>query len=128
MSIMATVAAALQSAMGTALDIIGRQTGAIQRKRKFSGASLFQTLIPTLMRRPNANCDDFAATAARLGIIVTPEAVEKRFTDRLVALLRAGLEHVLSHPVGADPVAIPVPAKFTAVEVGDSTTITPPDA
>jgi Transposase DDE domain len=127
MSIIGTVAAALQSALGSTLDALGRQTGVIQRKRKFSGASLFQTLVLTLMKTPQADSDDFAATAAQLGVPVTPEAVEKRFTDRLVVFLRAALEHVLSHTVRADAVAIPLLAKFTAVEIGDSTTITLPD-
>jgi hypothetical protein len=127
MCIIGTVAATLQSALGTSLDALGRQTGVIQRKRKFSGASLFQTIVLTLLKKPNADSDDFAATAAQLGVPVTPEAVEKRFTDRLVTFLRAGLEHVLSHTIRADPVAIPLLAKFTAVEIGDSTTITLPD-
>jgi Transposase DDE domain len=126
-SIIGTVAATLQSALGPALDDLGRQTGAIRRKRKFSGASLLKTIVLTLMKKPNAQSDDFAATAAQLGVPVTPEAIEKRFTDRLVAFLRAGLGHVLGHAVRADPVAIPVLAKFTAVELGDSTTITVPD-
>lgn len=127
MSIIDTVAPTLQSALGPSLDDLGRQTGAIRRQRKFSGASLLKTIVLTLMKRPNAESDDFAATAAQLGVPVTPEAVEKRFTERLVTFLRAGLEHVLSHSVKAHPVAIPVLAKFTAVEVGDSTTITLPD-
>lgn len=127
MNIIGTVAATLQSALGPSLDTLGRQTGAIRRRRKFSGASLLKTLVLTLMRKPNADSDDFAATAAQLGVPVTPEAVEERFTERRVAFLRAGLESVLGPVVQADPLTLPVLAKFTAVEIGDSTTITLPD-
>jgi hypothetical protein len=127
MGIIGQVAALLQSTLGPELDTIGRQTGVIRRQRKFSGASLFKMVVLTMMKTPKATTDDFVATAAQLGVMVTPEAVEKRFTKPLVAHLKAGLEHVLSHAVAAPPAAIPLLEKFTAVEVGDSTTATLPD-
>jgi hypothetical protein len=89
--------------------------------------SLLRTVVLTVLKSPAAKTDDFVTTAAQLGVIVTAQAVEKRFTPRLVSFLRAGLEHVLEHVVAAAPVAIPLLAKFTAVEIGDSTTITVPD-
>lgn len=127
MSIIGKVAAALQTALGPELDTIGRRTGVIQRQRKFSGATLFKTVILSLMKSRNATADDFAATAAQVGVEVTPEAVEKRFTGKLLGFLRAGLEHVLEHAVAADPVPIPLLQRFTAVEIGDSTNVTLPD-
>ena len=127
MGIISKVASLLQSTLGAELDRIGRQTGAIRRQRKFSGASLLKTVALTVMKTPNPTTDDFVATAAQLGVRVTPEAVEKRFTEALVAHLRAGLEHVLRRTLAARPAAIPLPEKFTAVEVGDSTTVTVPD-
>ena len=127
MSIIGQVARALQTALGAALDGIGRRTGVIQRQRKFSGASLFKTVVLTMMKSPKATTADFVATAAQGGVTVTPEAVEKRFTPKLVSFLRAGLEHALEQAVAADPVAVPLVRKFTAVEVGESTTVTLPD-
>lgn len=128
MNIIGQVAVALQRALGTALDEIGRQTGVIQRQRKFSGASLLQMVVLTVWKSPHATTDEFVATAAQLGVTVTPEAVEKRFTNALISFLRAGLEHILEQAIAADPVAIPLLEKFTAVELGDSTTVTVPDA
>jgi hypothetical protein len=127
MSIIDTVAKSLQTVLGPALDPIGRRTGVIQRQRKFSGASLLKMVVLTVMKKPHAKTDDFVATAAQLGLIVTPVAVDKRFTDTLSTFLRAGLGHVLTHAVTADPVALPLLEKFTAVEIGDSTTVTVPN-
>jgi hypothetical protein len=127
MGIISKVARLLQSALGPKLDTIGRQNGVIQRQRKFSGASLFKMMVLTMMKSPNATTDDFVATAAQLGVMVTPEAVEKRFTAKLVSHLREGLEHVLGHVFAAAPAAIGLLEKFTAVAVGDSTTVTLPD-
>jgi Transposase DDE domain len=127
MSIISTVAMSLQTALGGTLDAIGRRTGVIRRQRKFSGASLLKMVVLTLMKSPAATTDDFVATAAQLGVTVTPEAVEKRFTDKLIGFLRAGLGHVLEHAIAAPAVAIPLLGRFTAVELGDSTTITLPE-
>jgi hypothetical protein len=127
MSIIAQVAAALQTALGAALDPIGRRTGVIQRQRKFSGASLLKTVVLTVLKSPNATTDEFVATAAQLGVTVTPQAVEKRFSARLLDFLRAGLEHILEQVVAADPVPTALLERFTAVEIGDSTTVTLPD-
>jgi hypothetical protein len=127
MAIISKTASLLQSALGPTLDLIGRQTGLIQRQRKFSGASLLKMVVLTVMKSPNATTDDFVATAAQLGVMVSPEAVEKRFTETLVAHLKAGLNHVLGHVFSANPVAIPLLEKFTAVDIGDSSTVTVPD-
>jgi len=127
MNIIGQVAVSLQSAFGATLDAIGRLTGVIQRQRKFSGASLLRMVVLTVLKSPKAQTDDFVATAAQLGVPVTPQAVEKRFTAKLIAFLRAGLEHVLEHAVAAEPAAIPLLERFSAVEIGDSTTITLPD-
>jgi Transposase DDE domain len=127
MGIIGKMATLLQSTLGPELDTIGRQTGVIQRKRKFSGASLLKMMVLTVMKSPNATIAEFAATAAQLGVLVTPEAVEKRFTDKLISHLSKSLEHTLKHAFAADPTAVPLLDKFTAVEIGDSTTVTLPD-
>ncbi len=127
MSIIHTVAQALQTALGPELDTIGRDTGVIQRQRKFSGATLFKTLVLTFMKSRRAAPNEFVATAAQVGVRVTPEAIEKRFTDKLIPFLREGLRQVLQQVVRADPVAIPLLQRFTTVEIGDSTTVSLPD-
>jgi hypothetical protein len=127
MSIIPDVAVSLQSALGPELDEIGRRTGVIQRLRKFAGASLLKTLVLTLMKRPNAKTDDFVATAAQLGVLVSAQAIEKRFTSKLIDFLRAVLKHVLEHAVAVPPAALPLLRRFTAVELADSSTITVPE-
>lgn len=127
MSIIGEVASSLPSALGSALDKLGRQTGVIQRQRKFTGASLLKTMVLTLLKSPGATTDAFVATAAQLGVTVTAKAIDDRFTDKLVDFLRAGLEPMLGHASAADPAAIPLLDTFTAVAIGDSTSLTGPD-
>jgi len=128
MDILRATAGALQRALGPDLDRLGRDTGAIRRCRKFSGMTLLKTVVLTLLKSPAARTDDYVATAARLGVVVTPRAIDKRFTPRLAAFLRAALERLLPQAIAAAPAAIPLLGKFTAVLVGDSTTVALPDA
>lgn len=127
MSIIRTVGETLQRVLGSALDQLGRQTGVIRRQRKFTGATLVKTLVLTLMRSPNARPVDYATTAARLGVFVTPEAVEHRFTPALPGFLRTALEQALKEVVAAKPVPTRLLQKFTAVLIGDSTIVALPE-
>ena len=127
MSIIGTVANVLQTVLGAGIDQIGRRTGVIKRQRKFSGSTLLKTVVLALLKCPNAKTDQFVTTAAQVGVLVTPEAVEKRFTPELVLFLRASLEHLLAHSMTASPAMIPLLKRFPVVEVGDSSTVTLPD-
>ena len=128
MGIVQSVAGALQRALGEPLDRLGRDCGAIRRRRKFSGSTLVQAPVLTLLRRPRARPEDYAATAAMLGVEVTPRAVAKRFTPDLVEFLRATLDRLLAEVVAAAPAVTPALAKFAGVYLGDSTTIPLPGA
>ena len=127
MDIIRTVGHHLQTLLGPSLDQLGRQTGVIQRHRKFSGMSLLKTLVLTLLKPPKADAHQYAATAAKLGVVVTPEAIEKRFSPRLVTFLKAVLQEAIEAVVASQPVAVELLRKFTAVHIGDSTSITLPD-
>ena len=98
MSIIGKVASSLQTALGAALDGLGRRTGVIQRQRKFTGASLLKTMVLTLLKSPGAKVDAFVATAAQLGVTVTAKAIDDRFTDKLVAFLRGPGAHPRARP------------------------------
>jgi Transposase DDE domain len=84
-------------------------------------------LVFTLLKSPRAKNKDYVSTAAQLGLRITERAVEKRFTPQLVVFLRQVLRRVLQAAVVALPVDTPLLKKFTAVFVGDSTTIRLPD-
>jgi len=66
--------------------------------------------------------------AHRVGVEVSPQAIDQRFTAKTAALLAAVLAASIQHVVRAQPVAIPILQRFTSVLVHDSTTIPLPDA
>jgi hypothetical protein len=127
MPIVSEVAAAMQAVFGTTLDDLARATSCVQRERRFDGVSLLETLVLTLLQHPAAKNRDYRAMAAKLGINVTEQAIEKRFTLPLVEFLQEALQLALTQTLGAKPVTLRLLQKFTDVRIGDSTTIILPD-
>ena len=80
MEIVGKVAATIQNVLGPEAEELGRATGVIQRRRKFTAVSLLRMLVLTLLRKPDAKATDFQSTAAQLGLDVTSTAVENRFS------------------------------------------------
>lgn len=75
MSIVPQVADAMQEILTETADVIGRETGFIQRQRKLSGSSFVQTLVFGWLSNPDATLEELAQTAATLGIDITPQGL-----------------------------------------------------
>jgi len=121
------VATAMHAVFGPALNDRARATGCVQRERKFNGMSLLRTLVLTLLQRSAARNRDYQATAAKLGVYVTEEAIEHRFTVKLVQFLAETLKDVVAQTLAANRVSALLLRKFTDVRIGDSTTLILPD-
>ncbi len=127
MAIVSQVAAAMQAVFGMTLDVLARSTGCVRRERKFSGMSLLRMLVLTVLHRPAVKDRDFRDMAARLGVLVTEEAIAHRFNDDLVQFLSEALKHAVSQTLAAKPLPVALLQKFTDLQIGDSTTLTLPD-
>jgi hypothetical protein len=128
MDIIRTVATTLQEHLGKELDDLARECKVVIREREFTGQTLLLMIVATLLHKPDATWTDFHITAARLGLQVTRTAVEKRFAagQPLVDFLRSALEQALRKSVAGNPSTADL-LHFTAVLVGDATTIALPD-
>jgi hypothetical protein len=85
-------------------------------------------LVFGFLGNPQASLEELAQTAATLGVPITPQALDQRFTPAAAACLEHVLRAAIIRVIAADPVAIPLLARFTAVSVQDSSTIVLPDA
>src|SRR5262249_48072339 len=87
-------------------------------------------IVATLLRKPDACWADFHLTAAQLGLDLSQTAVEKRFAagQPLVDFFRNALERALQRTVAAQPSSAALFQHFTAVLIGDASTIALPDA
>lgn len=105
-----------------------RSTGFIKRQRAFDGAQFVQLLVFGWLADPHASLADLALFAADLGISISPQALDQRFTPAAVACLEQVLHAALAQVIAADPCAIPLLDRFPHVLIHDTTTISLPDA
>jgi Transposase DDE domain len=117
----------LQGLLEESMDTLARETGCVKRERKFSGSTLLSTLVLTMLRNPQPNLRDYQNTAAQLGVDVTENAIDLRFSPDLVAFLAAAVRCVLDHVLTTDAPPVELLDRFHEVLIGDSTTISLPD-
>ena len=77
MTILAKVAAALQSLFGPLAQQAADYSGVIQRQRKFTALTLARTFVLGFLQHPRASDEQRAQLAGHQGLAVTPQAVEK---------------------------------------------------
>src|SRR6185312_1591364 len=116
----------LQGVLTTAADRLAQETGVIQRQRKLTGAILLQTLVLGWVSQPAASLTQLTQLAALRGVVMTPQALDRRFTPALVRCMERFLALVATQmcgEAGAEPVAIPLLQRFSGVWILDSTTL-----
>ena len=130
MSIIPQVSQAMQSLLTTTTETVAATLQYVKRpdKAKFTPSTLVQTLVYGWLAQPTATVEQLAQMAARLGVDVSPQALDQRFTPATAALLQQVLAASIQHAIVADPVAIPILQRLTSVRIHDSTTIGLPDA
>lgn len=130
MSTIPQVSQAMQQLMTTAAEAADTKLHYTKRpdRAKFSASTLTQTLVLGFLAHPDARVEQLAQSAARVGVDVSPQAIDQRFTLATAALLQEIVTASMQHLIASDPVAIPILQRFTGVRVHDSTTIVLPDA
>ena len=126
MTTIAELAETLQTVLTTTADAVARATGCVQRASKLGGGALAQTLVLGWLHQPEASLGQLTQMAATVGVAITPQGLDQRFTaptaDCLEELVRVGVREV----VAVQPVVLPVLQRFAAVTVQDSSTIALP--
>lgn len=120
-----------QSLFTVTANQLAQESGVIQRQRKFTGAALVQTLVLGWLNQPAATVTQLTQMAALRGVVVTPQALDQRFTPELVTCMErvfAAAVSELSGGAGTEPVAIPLLQRFSGVWILDSTTLSLPAA
>jgi len=118
---------AIQNVLQVHANRAGVSTGLIKRVREFTGATFAQTMILGQMREGEIAMSDLASFARQVGVNVSAQAIDKRFTEKTATFFQELLNAACTQVVAADPVAIPVLKRFSEVVVEDSTTLSLPD-
>lgn len=123
------VARALQTVFTHTPEQAARDSGFVQRQSKLTGTIFVQSLTFGWLNNPEASLEELAQTAASLGVAISPQGLEQRFTPQAADCLRRVLSDAVQRIITADPVAIPILQRFPGgVCVLDSTALTLPAA
>lgn len=117
------VAKALRTVLTRAANRAARTTHFVRRRSKLSGAKFVQTLVFGWVGNPEATYEELAQTAATLGVRISPQGLEQRFTEAAAQCLERVLQAAVHQVIAAAPVAIPLLQRFSAVYVDDSTQV-----
>ncbi len=128
MTTVAELTHALQEVFTTTADALARRTGFVQRASKLTGAAFVQALVFGWLANPQASVEALAQAAAAVGVAISAQGLDQRFTEAAATFLEEMLAAAVQTVIAADPVAIPLLERFTAVVLLDSSTITLPAA
>lgn len=125
----AELAEILQTLLIEDANRIGRESGFIQRRRKFSGASFAQALIFGWQANPHASLEELCQSAAQAGVNISPQGLQERLNspqanEFLHRLLLRSLEYV----VEAQTCDVGLLRRFGAIYLQDSSKVDLPAA
>jgi Transposase DDE domain len=128
-AVMADVAEALQRVLTSTADAAADNTGFVRRRSKLTGSAFVQTLTFGWLSNPEATLEELAQTAGTVGVPISPQGLDQRFTPQAAECVLEVLQAAVAKVLTADPVAIPILQRFPGgVMVLDSTTVPLPDS
>jgi hypothetical protein len=115
MTTISQVARALRELLTTTAAEAGRATRFVPRTSPLSGATFSQTLGCGLLGHLQATLAALTQTAAALGVEMSPQALEQRWTASAAAGLHQRRLTVIARVSPAELGALPLLERFTAV-------------
>ena len=79
------------------------------------------------LNKPDATLDQLCQFGAAVGLTITPQALDQRFTEAAAGFLRRLLAALIENVISADSAAIAVLQRFRGVFIEDSTIVLLPD-
>jgi len=122
------VAESMQAVLGDAADDIAHEQGFVKRRRKIAGSSFAQTMVTASLGSPETTYTDLSQSAAVVGVAISAQGLEQRFTAQAAGFLQHLLAYAVEQVIGSHPAAVPVLQRFQGVYLRDSTVIILPAA
>jgi len=124
MSSIAQVSETMQMILSSRAKALERASGFVERSSAHLDGPIFsQTTVLTWMHSAEASYTQLRHTAASLGVQVSNQAIEQRFSAASARLLRALLDEAVGQVISSEASAPEVLARFNGVYVQDGTVI-----
>lgn len=118
----------LQQVLNEQANALARSSGFIQRQRQLTGASFVQTLTFGWLAHPEASLDQLVHTAATLGLKITPQSLDERFSGQAARLLEGVLARATEALIRGAAVDTDLIGRFNGVYLLDTSVIGLPAA
>jgi hypothetical protein len=128
MTSVAQIADAMKTLLTETAERLGRETQFVRRQSKMTASVFAQTVVGGWQQSPAASLSTLTQVAWTVGTRITPQGLDQRFNEHAATFLYELLQAAMATVVSANPVAIPLLQRFSAVLVRDSTIIKLPDA
>lgn len=126
MSKIPQLAEVIQTVLVEDAERAGRESGFIKRKRELSGATFVQSMVFGWLANGNASLSELGQAAANVGVQISPQGLDNRFTPEAAECLHQVLERVMSIVMESQEETIPVLTRFAGVYITDSSVISLP--
>lgn len=126
MNIIPQVGKALRAVFTEKADELAKQTQFIKRQVKITGSWFVQTLVFGWLMEPTATLEALTQTGAALGLSLSPQALDQRFSQEASTFLKAMVDTATAQVVSAEPVGVELLMRFNGVYLADSTIVTLP--
>ncbi len=114
--------------LGATADQLAKTTGFIKRQRQLTGAKLVRALTLGFLPKPAATLEELTPSGVLTEVEISPQGLDKRFTEEAATFLQSVLEEAVNTVVLAPP---PVPIewlnRFTTVWLLETTVLRLPD-
>jgi hypothetical protein len=127
MTLISTVAQAMQTVLTDKANKAAHDSGFCQRASALGGATFVQAAVFACLAKPLPTLSDFTQKAAAVGCVVKPQAFDQRFTACAADCLRLVLAEAVAQVIVSQPPLVPLLQRFTALAIQDSTTLVLPD-
>lgn len=107
-------------------DRLGRETGFIQRQRKFKGSSFAQALVFGWQAGSPASLEELCQSASMGGVKISPQGLQERLNGTTAQFLKALLEQSLTYLVEGEASSLQVLEQFDGIYLQDSSKISLP--
>jgi hypothetical protein len=113
---LAELAKQIQTVLGATADQLAKTTGFIKRQRKLTGAKFVRALTLGFLQKPAATLEELTQSGVLNEVEISPQGLDKRFTEEAATFLQQVLEEAVNTVVLAPPpVPIQLLNRFTAV-------------
>jgi hypothetical protein len=122
------ISTTMRDALINTAEELGRESGFVQRKSKLSASAFVVSVVCGVVGNPETTYTHLCQSAKMVGVQISAQGIEQRFTPAASALLYKVLQKVISHRIGGSASCLVLLHRFQGVYVRDSSCVALPKA